>query len=47
MPEPGRDEHERRVPVGEGADDLCPSSYFTEDALERIVGADTPLSVFS
>ena len=40
MPEPGRDEHEGGVAVGEGADDLRPSSHLTDDALERIVGAD-------
>lgn len=42
MPESGRDEHECRVAIGEGPDDLRPSPHFADDALERIIGADAP-----
>ena len=42
MPEPGRGEVERRLPVGERAHDARTPSDFAQDALERIVGADAP-----
>ena len=42
MPKPGRDEHERGVAIGEGADDLGASPDLADDALERIVRADAP-----
>ena len=41
MPKPGRDEHEGRMAIGEASDDLRPSTDFANEALERIVGADT------
>src|SRR4029077_11598541 len=42
MPEPGRGEVKRRLPVGERAHDARAPSDLAQDALERIVGANAP-----
>ena len=42
VPEPGRGEVERRLPVGERAHNARTASDFAQHALERIVGADAP-----
>lgn len=38
MSEPGRHEHECRVPVGKAAEDACAAPHFAQDPFERIVG---------
>ena len=42
MPEPGRGEIERRLPVGKRAHDARAPPDLAQDALERIVRADAP-----
>ena len=44
VPQPGGDQHQSRLPVGESSDDSSSPSDLADDPLQRVVGSDlTPV----